>query len=151
MGFRLPLDSLPWVAEGDIEPKSMRDPFDEPRPLPARFSFPPRAPEQRAAEFRGQHPGPARDNGGAVKRGPFDAPALHESASGVVRTALCVEPRGGTLRIFMPPLYTLEAYAELVAAIEATTAELGCKVQLEGYTPPQDSRIGRFSISRIPA
>jgi uncharacterized protein (DUF2126 family) len=150
MGLRLPLDSLPWVAEGDLERESVRDPFDDPRPLPTRFSFPPRAHEQKAAEFRGRRPGLARDNGEGVKRGPFDAPALYESASGVVRTALCIEPRGGTLRIFMPPLFTLEAYAELVAAIEATTAELGCKIQLEGYAPPQDSRIGRFSISPDP-
>ena len=150
MGFRLPLDSLPWVAEGDLEQQSVRDPFDDPPALPSRFRFPPRAPEHAAAELRGQHPGVARENGKARRRGPFDMPELYESASGVVRTALCIEPRGGTLRIFMPPLFTLEAYAELVAALEATTAELGCKVQIEGYAPPQDSRIGRFSLGPDP-
>ena len=42
----------------------------------------------------------------------------------VVRTALCIEPRGGVLHIFMPPLDRLEDYLELIAAIEATAAEL---------------------------
>jgi uncharacterized protein (DUF2126 family) len=150
MGLRLPLDSLPWIAEGDVERESPRDPFDEPRALPARFSFPPRAPAHGAAALRTQHPGLGDDNAERAKRGPFDAPALYESAAGIVRTALCIEPRGGTLRIFMPPLQALEAYAELVAAVEATTAELGCKVQIEGYAPPQDSRLGRLSLSPDP-
>ena len=35
-----------------------------------------------------------------------------------MRTALCVEPREGMLKVFLPPLYTLEAFAELIAAIE---------------------------------
>ena len=115
-----------------------------------------------AVQFSAASPGAHRSNASHAstpasaantsteKRGTFDVPALHESASGIVRTALCIEPRGGTLRVFMPPLQALEAYVELIAAIEATTAELGCKVQIEGYAPPQDSRIGRFSLSADP-
>jgi hypothetical protein len=55
------------------------------------------------------------------------APGAFESASWVTRTALCAEPRGGRLHLFMPPLARLEDYLALVAAIAndpAKAAEL---------------------------
>jgi uncharacterized protein (DUF2126 family) len=36
MGFRLPLDSLPWIVPDDIESDHERDPLSEREPLPAR-------------------------------------------------------------------------------------------------------------------
>ena len=41
---------------------------------------------------------------------------------------MCAEPRNGVLHIFMPPADALEDYLELVAAVEATAAELGMPV-----------------------
>ena len=81
---------------------------------------------------------------GRRRRGPF------ESASGVVRTALCAEPRDGRLYLFMPPLNRLDDYLELVAAIEATARELRCPVLLEGYEPPTDPRLTHFRVTPDP-
>ena len=35
MGYRLPLDSLPWAAPGDAQQLITQDPFDHLRPLPS--------------------------------------------------------------------------------------------------------------------
>jgi uncharacterized protein (DUF2126 family) len=37
---------------------------------------------------------------------------------------MCAEPRDGRLYIFMPPTEKLEDYLEIVAAVEATAAEM---------------------------
>ena len=70
--------------------------------------------------------------------------------SNVVRTALCVEPRGGVLHIFMPPLDRLEDYLELVTAIEDTAAALAMPVVIEGYLPPHDPRIDHIKVTPDP-
>ncbi len=68
----------------------------------------------------------------------------------VVRTALCIEPRGGVLHVFMPPQDRLEDYLELITAIEATAAELEAPVVIEGYEPPHDPRINNVKVTPDP-
>jgi uncharacterized protein (DUF2126 family)/transglutaminase-like putative cysteine protease len=126
MGFRLPLDSLPWSAPSDLHRVYERDPFAPRGPLPTR--------EKR--QIRG------RVEQGTAARGT--------SATGVVRTALCVEPRGGTLHVFLPPLGMLEHFVELLFAIEDSAEDLGLRVRLEGYPPPNDPRLSRFSVTPDP-
>ncbi|MEO2089848.1 MAG: transglutaminase family protein, partial [Gemmataceae bacterium] len=135
MGFRLPLDAVPWEAPGDRQFMVERDPFAARPPLPTLQTIGGRQPPDshrngRAGGIRGLTP-PARQDG-------------------VVRTALCVEPRGGLLHVFMPPVRFLEDYLELVAAIEATAAELDRPVLIEGYKPPHDPRVNHFSITPDP-
>ncbi|CDF86548.1 transglutaminase domain-containing protein [Pseudomonas knackmussii B13] len=132
LGYRLPLDSQPWVSEADYPYVNPADP-SQPRP-----------PLQRAAQMqqaRGRMPG-----GPDATRQPL----MHQSAGWITRTALCAEPREGRLYLFMPPLAELEAYLELVAAIEATAGELGCPVLLEGYEPPADPRLVNFRVTPDP-
>jgi uncharacterized protein (DUF2126 family) len=125
MGLRLPLDSLPWVAPDERPVVHMPDPM---RPFAALPPYP-----QVQFQFKDK-PGP----------GPAESPAQ------VTRTALCAEPRNGRLYIFMPPVEALEDYLELVAAVEATAAEFGLPVVLEGYEPPKDPRLESFRITPDP-
>lgn len=78
------------------------------------------------------------------------APEVGESAKWVVKTALCIEPRDGVLRVFMPPVEALDDWFELVAAIEASVRELSLPVLFEGYPPPRDERLGRLSVTPDP-
>ena len=77
-------------------------------------------------------------------------PPRGHSSTETVRSALCVEPRGGVLYVFMPPVQTVEDYLELVGAVEATAGALTMRVLLEGYPPPGDPRLPHFLITPDP-
>jgi uncharacterized protein (DUF2126 family)/transglutaminase-like putative cysteine protease len=136
MGFRLPLDSLPWEVPAERHVVHERDPFAPRPPLPTGPTEPT---WQRAS-------GPSRNGtyAGAGEGLPV------ESASTLVRTTLCVEPRDGKLHVFMPPCGPFEDYLDLVAAIEDTAAELNLPVLVEGYAPPSDHRINQLSVTPDP-
>ncbi len=135
MGLRLPLDSLPWVSAAEYPHVHAADPTQALPPLSRNFSFPLKAPSARERVA------------GAGKDRP---PAEGESASWVVRTALCVEPRQGRLHVFLPPLSSAEAYLELIAAIEVAVRELGTPVVIEGETPPTDPRLQKLGVTPDP-
>ena len=142
MGYRLPLDSLLWAPADRVEPGIPRDPF-APRPaLPAHRilmqSSSPAAPAGRACQV---------DQTGALAE---FACVSDSAAAGMVRSALCVEPRDGVLHVFMPPIERLEPYLQLVAKIELTAAELGLAIRIEGYPPPSDPRIQRIQVTPDP-
>ncbi|MDD4932190.1 MAG: transglutaminase family protein [Methylacidiphilaceae bacterium] len=137
LGLRLPLDALPWVAEEDREMRPEVDPFASHMPLPdiqgevaarySRFVPSPTAPEKTEA--------------------PADAGV---SPREIPHTALAIEPRGGGLYVFLPPLERLEHALDLVAAIEATAARLRLPVVLEGYPPPSDTRLEKLLVTPDP-
>ena len=128
IGYRLPIDSIPWVSKSDepilheLDPLAPRDPL----------------------------PGPTGHRQHFVASAPDRQPALGESAAWIARTALCVEPRHGRLYVFMPPAPTLEDYLEVVAAVEATATKLRIPVLLEGYAPPRDHRLEQVSVTPDP-
>ena len=68
----------------------------------------------------------------------------------IVRTALCVEARGGRLRVFIPPLDTLANYLALVAAIEQCARALKLPVIPEGYEPPPDGSLRILKVTPDP-
>jgi uncharacterized protein (DUF2126 family)/transglutaminase-like putative cysteine protease len=193
MGYRLPLDSLPWVTAGEYPYIHQHDLFAERSPLPLhadiRRQFAPHAVGGGFAEggavalqagFEREADAAARSAVGAEGRplgsaaGPREAaqpdamrvPSRFESAHWITRTALCVEARDprrangpaaervgsrhGVLYVFMPPLAMLEDYLELLAAVEATAAELGVKIVLEGYPPPRDPRLRMLQVTPDP-
>jgi uncharacterized protein (DUF2126 family) len=50
----------------------------------------------------------------------------------------------------MPPVAQLEDYLELLAAVEATAADLNLPVQVEGYPPPVDHRVNVIKVTPDP-
>ena len=191
MGYRLPLDSLPWVEAGEYPYLIEHDPFADRRALPSaaqlRNQYASHVTgggfaeggtvavqagdlasslhgfdgQDTAAAFAAAH-GPAT----ASTADPSRRPGRFESAHWVTRTALCVEARnpdraagpkveaqskgGGALYVFMPPLAALDDYLDLLAAIEATAAELGVQIVLEGYPPPRDPRLKVLAVTPDP-
>ncbi len=80
---------------------------------------------------------------------PLDT--LPEAATDpVVRTAICIEPRGGALHVFMPPLDSLDDYASLLAAVERAAAAQGLPVCIEGHDPPADPRLNVLRVTPDP-
>ncbi|MBX3453809.1 transglutaminase family protein [Ferrovibrio sp.] len=152
MGYRLPLDSLPWSEPGDMlqiaEPDTMerRPPLPPPLPPMAQFRETDRQTQERMqawAKGKAYRPAGLPTISGSV-------PAAQTSAEGIVRTAICVEPRGGLLHVFMPPAELAEDYLDLIAAIEDTAALIRHKVVIEGYLPPRDPRLHHFSVTPDP-
>ncbi len=175
MGYRLPLDSLPWVSAADYPWQHAHDPFAAPAPL------------RSAAQLRMQYREVSAEAGSAGFADPAalaeayapDAPDAHnadaarlpargESASWIHRTAVCVEVRNparaagpqvenasfgqaqGQLHVFMPPLAALDDYLDLLAAVEATAADLALPVVIEGYPPPRDPRLKMLQVTPDP-
>lgn len=198
MGYRLPLDSLPWVSKGDYPYLHEHDPFAPRGPLPghatlrAQFGggYEPHAEGGGFAEGgmvalqwrRRGEPWPREEGARSVAAAAGDGsspaaaaaasflntafPARQQSAHWITRTALCVEARDprrangpkaealgqatGVLYVFMPPLQALEDYLELLAAVEATAAELKVQIVLEGYPPPRDPRLKLLQVTPDP-
>ena len=136
MGMRLPLESLPWVAETSREPWVERsqmgpfDPLDDPQQL-TQTAAPPR-----------HNPRPSPPTKRPAERQP--------AAETVPHTAVCVEPRDGRLCVFMPPTHYLEHYLGLIGQVERTAKHFGQPVIIEGYPPPQDPRLEAFKITPDP-
>ncbi|HQT65184.1 MAG: IMP dehydrogenase [Acidocella sp. 20-57-95] len=138
IGLRLPLEGLPWAEPDHIEGDFEADPFAPREALPKNFEF---------KRLRTAAPGSGIEGFRPV---PQDAPIVGKEEPGVVRTALAVEARDGILHVFYPPLYNVEDWLELTAAIEDTAEEFGRKVILEGYLPPEDERVLNFSVTPDP-
>ena len=178
MGWRLPLDSLPWVSKGDFPHLIEQDPFAPRGMLPAAAAL--RA-QTMGATSAGPLPGLLGGGragaagaataglggvGGAQLPGQDGTPERFKSAPAVARTALCVEARdprrangpsaetkgkaSGVLYVFMPPLEKVEHYLELLAAIETACEDTGYKIVLEGYPPPRDPRLKLLQVTPAP-
>ncbi len=145
MGFRLPLGSLPWVAESDYPYVWEQDPFDERPPLP------PNQVPLRQRPFEAPKPGPREMRvRQAMAEVRTEIPEHGKSAWWIVRTALTCEARQGRIYLFMPPMGMLEDYIAMIQEIEATALELDLPVVIEGYQPPRDSRLNLLAVTPDP-
>jgi len=120
MGFRLPLDSIREATPSDL--------IEPPSPIEAEF--PPLEPDPTEAVP--------------------DPDAEEVDPDWTPRTALTVENREGRIHVFLPPTPSLEAYLQLIAAIETAAENTGLAVVIEGYEPPPDPRIESFKVTPDP-
>jgi uncharacterized protein (DUF2126 family)/transglutaminase-like putative cysteine protease len=138
IGLRLPLESLPWADPNEIEPQFERDPFETAAKLPPQ------------SLLRAPHATPAGSGVEDWRPQPEPLPEAGRGEPDLVRTALAVEPRGGLIHVFFPPLMAAEDWLDLVAAVEATAKEFATPVILEGYLPPSDPGLQHFSVTPDP-
>ena len=134
VGLRLPLPSLPWAATTEAPVNFEIDPMANRGQLPVPPRISPANPVLQSQRSR------PRDK----------LPTSGESAPWIVRTATSIETRSGRMHVFMPPLYVIEDYLELLAAIEDCAAHLNIPLVIEGYAPPLDPRINRLSVTPDP-
>ena len=146
VGYRLPLDSQPWVAESDYPYVTPTDPTATVPPLRSYQALHHHIDERHLVKRDGT--GKTSTASGAPAAG--DLPRDKEPASWITRTAMSAQAREGVLYIFMPPTQTLEDYLELLAVVEDTAKDLDTPVILEGYEPPRDSRLIKFSVTPDP-
>lgn len=163
MGFRLPLDSLPFVPES-LRPKISETDLFADTPLLADYhaavaaratqspdySIPTElltpsacSDETEETDDREKHlPFKKKKKAVAEFKPEFDAFTL--------KTAIVSEIRDGKLHLFLPPVDRIEGYLDLLAAIEITAAELQMPVIIEGYAPPKDNRIEKLMVTPDP-
>jgi len=139
VGYRLPLDSLPWVPASQYPYINPVDPTVERGPLPPVTPVDPTRRSQPMSSFIPSGPGWQGSQGSPVAE-----------VDGFIRTALSVEPRDGRLCVFMPPVVSVEDYLDLLRAAEAAAKRLGLKVHIEGYAPPQDPRLNVIRVAPDP-
>jgi uncharacterized protein (DUF2126 family)/transglutaminase-like putative cysteine protease len=133
IGYRIPTESVPWVAPDELDYEYEAAPFADRVKLPAR-------PSRRMDLFEKK---PVAD----------PLPALSstaEAAPELIRPALCVQAREGRLHVFLPYVPKLADYLDLLAAVEDTCQYLHTSVWLEGYPPPADPRLRTFSLTPDP-
>ena len=174
MGFRLPLDSLPYVIKKDYPYIYETDPMARRGPLPTRTEFNAQkfieggiepggpgagyvafGPGGQAIPFTRPRLDKEKDESSEKskkpdKDKPLSPPVRGESMPTIIRTTMCVEPRDGRLHVFMPPVEKLEDYLDLVAAVEDTARHLNTPVLIEGYTPPYDPRVNVLKVTPDP-
>ncbi len=136
IGYRIPTESMPWVAPDELEYEFDAAPFADRVKLSSRSTSRPELTNLFEID-------PEADPLPAVLR-------ASESAEVLIRPSLCVQAREGRLHVFLPYVAVLADYLDLVCAVEDTCRYLGVPVWVEGYAPPSDPRLRSFSVTPDP-
>ena len=149
VGYRLPLEALPWIPAQAYPQVIPYDPFVPRGPLPVAdqrrqpYLQAPVTDQEKRRRERQQKLTAERDQPAPEKRGVY-------LQGGNVRTALAVEPRDGHLCVFLPPVEGIEDYLDLITAVEDAAAEFDVPVRIEGYPPPNDPRLNVLRVTPDP-
>jgi uncharacterized protein (DUF2126 family) len=76
-----------------------------------------------------------------------DGPVLPDNS---IQVALCLEVRHGLIHVFMPPLFAVRGYVDLLGTLEQVAATLQQPLVVEGYRPPLNQGIQGFQITPDP-
>src|SRR5664279_517012 len=133
IGYRIPTESMPFVAPDELEYEFDPPPFADKAKLPQR-------PERHMDLFQIN---PEADPLPAVLRESDTAPVL-------IRPSLCVQVRESRMHVFLPYVPVLADYLDMVSAVEDTCRHLTIPVWVEGYAPPPDPRLRSFSVTPDP-
>jgi len=156
LGYRLPLDSQPWVRPGEYPYVYPVDPSIQQPPLAAHAEVRRQLEGQAQQEEARERAERKRNGTAAQSAGSLDPRAAvasrpsPEAASTITRTALCAQARGGVLYVFMPPTERLEDYLEIITAVEHVAESQAQPVVIEGYEPPRDTRLNYFRVTPDP-
>ncbi|MGB0732203.1 MAG: DUF2126 domain-containing protein, partial [Pontibacterium sp.] len=146
IGLRMPLSTLPFVAEDEKEITPEVDPFAPREPLPSPAEF-----VGYGAQSIEEQKLSAETLSSTEKETEEEKTRRKEKfMTDVIRTAISIEPREGRIYLFLPPLQYLEHYVALITAIEETARELQMPVVLEGYEPPKDFRVKKLLVTPDP-
>jgi len=136
VGYRLPLPSLPFVAQADYPFIVDQDSIQERGALPDYQEIMQHF--EHAESVRARFAGPQGRNASSRKRSKARcAPRFPSSrAMGSFVSSAAGQDAGGLL--------------ELLGAVEASAEAAGLMVHIEGYPPPFDPRINVIKVTRIP-
>jgi uncharacterized protein (DUF2126 family) len=107
----------------------------------------PHVPPEDYPYYSPQDPLEDRDD---IPEGPPGPGTAKPARRVAVRTALVIEAREGTLRVFMPPLERVEDYLALLSVLEDSAAAIRVPVHIEGYPPPYDPRMDNIKVTPDP-
>jgi uncharacterized protein (DUF2126 family) len=147
VGLRLPLQSLIAEPTGAAREVIQADPLRPWAPLPLPSWRAPRV--ESRTRLQVSVPG-AEEPGGPEQEVHEQTLEPQGDGEPVVRTALVVEARAGSICVFLPPVATGDDYVELLAAVEDTAAALHTPVVIEGYPPPYDPRLRQVRVTPDP-
>lgn len=153
IGLRLPLESLPKVAEIKKEVFPDRSTFEE---LPDFKDFNATVAERHGTVSEDYKlPNPieiSEDDEDKLKpkKKPENKDKNITYEIPVILTCITTECRNGILYVFLPPVKYFEHYLDLLASVEATAEKLNLPVRIEGYTPPSDHRIEKLIVTPDP-
>jgi uncharacterized protein (DUF2126 family)/transglutaminase-like putative cysteine protease len=133
IGFRIPTETVPWVAPDELTYEFDQPPYTDWARLPSRAT--------RSMELFATTP--EADPLPAILRAADGAPEL-------IRPSLCVQAREGRMHVFLPYASVLADHLNMVCAVEDTCRFLNMPVWVEGYTPPSDPRMRSFSVTPDP-
>ncbi len=153
-GYRLPLASLPPIPS-EIASPPVRDPFSPHTALmsvgtpPVMISTGEEDLQKAYAVNEARRRDIDKDEAEKAEADRQKRLTL-DKAHRPVRMAMTIEHRDGQIYVFLPPTTSVDAFVDLVSALEETAEATSLPIRIEGYSPPRDPRINEIKVTPDP-